>query len=192
MKLYKNLILVFFISIFGCSGGGGDDSPLAETKDTTSPSVPSNLFGTSTSTTSIDLNWTASSDNVGVKNYSIYQDNDELVTTSSITHTVSGLLANTAYAFKVKARDAAGNESDFSNSINVKTDDNTAILVRTSGNLETYLGNFIDGVPGSSGDDYTIPSSVQLAIWNDIVDAVLAENIDDAVLKSSYVNYKIN
>lgn len=191
MKLYKNIALFCSILILGCSGGS-DDSPPAPTADTIAPSAPKNLTGTSTSTTTVDLNWTAATDNVGVKNYSIYQDNNALVTTSSVSHSVSGLTANTSYAFKVLARDAAGNESSFSNVVNIKTDDNTAALVTTSGNLETYLGSFIDAVPGSSGNNYTIPSSVQLTKWNDVIDAILVENIDEAVLKSAELNYQIN
>lgn len=195
MKTYKYFFLVCFIIISGCSSGGGaDDSPPTPTPegDTVAPTAPSNLAETNTTTTSTDLSWAASTDNIGVKDYSIYQDGVALVNTTSLTHSVSGLTANTTYAFKVKARDAAGNESGFSNTINVKTNDNAPVLVTTSGDIETYLGNYIDGVPGDSGNHYQVPSTNQLITWNLIIDALLADNIDEAVLKSSEVNYQIN
>ena len=192
MKVYKYLILVCFIIISSCSSGDSDDPTPQPTEDTTAPTAPTNLAESNTTITSVDLSWTASTDNIGVKNYSIYKDDTALVTTSSVTHTVSGLTANTTYAFKVKARDAAGNESGFSNVINVKTDDNTQTLVTTSGDIETYLGSFIDGVPGDSGNHYKVPSTNQLTTWNLIIDALLVDNIDEAVLKSSEVNYQIN
>ena len=142
MKIYKYLILVCFIIISSCSSGGSDDPTPQPTADTTAPTAPTNLTKSNTTITSVDLSWTASTDNIGVKNYSIYKDDTDLVTTSSVTHTVSGLTANTTYAFKVKAKDAAGNESGFGNIVNVKTDDNTATLVTTSGDIEIYIGSF--------------------------------------------------
>tara|TARA_R110002096_G_C14660704_1_gene727753 strand:- start:3396 stop:4706 length:1311 start_codon:yes stop_codon:yes gene_type:complete len=192
MKIYKYLIVLCFIINSSCSSGGGSDDSLTPTEDITAPSVPINLAESNITTTSIDLSWTASTDNVGVKNYSIYKDGEALVTISSTTHSASGLIANTAYAFKVKARDAAGNESGFSNVVNVKTEDNTATLVTTSGNIETYLGVFIDGTPGDSGNNYVVPTTNQLNTWSLVIDALLFENINEAVLKSSEFNYQIN
>lgn len=192
MKIYKYIAFSLLIVTLSCSGGGGDDTPPAPTADTTAPSAPTNLAETNTTKTSTDLSWTASTDNVGVKNYSIYQDNSALVTVSSTSHTVSGLEPNTTYAFKVKARDDAGNESGFSNTINVTTDNDDAVLVTTSGNIETYLGSFIDDVPGSSGNNYKVPSTNDLITWEKIIDAVLAENINEAVAESAKVNYQIN
>lgn len=192
MKIYKYLIVVCFIIISSCSSGGGSDDSPKPAEDTTAPSIPINLTESNITTTSIELSWAASTDDVGVKNYSIYKDDKALVTTSSTTHSVTGLEANTNYTFKVKARDAAGNESGFSNVINVKTEDNTAELVTSSGNIETYLGAFIDGVPGSSGNHYTVPSTNQLNTWDLVISALLSENINEAVLKSSEINYQIN
>ncbi|MCL6293999.1 fibronectin type III domain-containing protein [Jejuia spongiicola] len=192
MKVYRYLAIVYCVIISSCSSGGSDDSAPAQTTDTAPPSAPTNLIVTSISTMSIDLSWTASTDNIGVKNYSIYKDDEALATISSTSHTASGLDANTTYSFKLKARDAAGNESGFSNVVNVKTDDDTAVLVTTSGDIEAYLGSFIDDVPGDSGNNYKIPLDAQLTTWDEIIDAILGENIDDAVLKSSEINYQIN
>ncbi len=184
--------IVLFAVISGCSGGGADEVDPQPIGDTTAPTAPSGLSETSTTATSTDLSWSAATDNIGVKNYSVYKDDDALATTTALTHMVSGLTPNTSYVFKVKARDAAGNESGFSNTITVKTDDDTPVLVTASGDIETYLGDFIDNVPGDSGDHYRIPSTNELTTWNLIIDALLADDIDEAVLKSAEVNYQIN
>ena len=94
-----------------------NNSPL----DKEPPTVPTNLNGTATSYNSITLNWSASSDNIGVTGYNIYQDG-KLISISQVTnYTVKGLKANTSYDFSVSAIDMAGNESAKSGLISVKT-----------------------------------------------------------------------
>ncbi|MGW9685486.1 fibronectin type III domain-containing protein [Flagellimonas sp. 2504JD1-5] len=190
MKILRYLFLMVFVAINACSNDASSGEPTQE--DTVPPSPPSNLSASNTAIASTELSWTASTDNVGVANYSIYQNDVALVSIQSTSHIVNGLTADTGYTFKVKARDAAGNESDFSNTINVQTEDNAAVLVTTSGDIETYLGNLIDTVPGDSGNDYQQPSTEQLNIWNLVIDAILLDDIDEAVLKAAEVNYQIN
>lgn len=84
------------------------------TTDTTAPTAPSGLhiMGTPTSS-SLMLMWTASTDNVAVTGYKIY-NGSTLITTASATatsYTVTGLNAATTYNFQVIAVDAAGNAS---------------------------------------------------------------------------------
>ncbi len=92
--------------------------------DTQAPSAPTGLhvMGTSTSTT-IPLMWNASTDNVGVTGYQVFNGNTLVATVSgsTLSYNVTGLTANTAYAFTVKAVDAAGNVSAASNVTNVTT-----------------------------------------------------------------------
>ncbi|MFD2611265.1 discoidin domain-containing protein [Paenibacillus gansuensis] len=96
----------------------------AGTGDTTAPSKPANLSSPSKTGSSVSLSWTASTDNVGVTGYDVYNGstkvNSSLITGTS--YTVSGLSAGTAYTFTVKARDAAGNESTASDALTVTTD----------------------------------------------------------------------
>lgn len=96
------------------------------TLDTTVPSTPASLTATGTTQTATTLNWTAATDNVSVTGYDIFRNGTLLATATTTTYTVTGLSANTTYAFTVKAKDAAGNVSAASNSVNVTTLDTTA------------------------------------------------------------------
>ena len=79
--------------------------------DTTAPSVPAGLSASATSSTQINLAWTASTDNVGVAAYKIYRGGTNIGTSRTTSYADSGLTASTAYSYKVSAVDAAGNES---------------------------------------------------------------------------------
>ncbi len=91
--------------------------------DTQAPSIPANLASPSHTDTTVNLSWTASTDNVGVAGYDVYNGaakvNSSLIAGTS--YTVTGLTAGTTYSFTVKAKDAAGNESASSNSLAVTT-----------------------------------------------------------------------
>jgi chitodextrinase len=90
--------------------------------DTTAPTAPTSLAASNTTQTTTDLSWTASTDNVAVTGYDVYKDGALLgSTTTATTYAVTGLTASTAYAFTVKAKDAAGNISTVSNTANVTT-----------------------------------------------------------------------
>lgn len=93
------------------------------TTDTDAPTAPANLASTNVTSSSVDLSWTASTDNIAVTGYDIYKDNVYLATTSSTNYSATGLTTATAYSFYVKAKDAAGNISVASNTINVTTDE---------------------------------------------------------------------
>ncbi|WP_229106668.1 fibronectin type III domain-containing protein [Paenibacillus sp. 1001270B_150601_E10] len=91
--------------------------------DTQAPTAPSNLRSTNVTSSSVALAWDASTDNVGVSQYVIYQGASQVgtVTGSTLSYNATGLAASTAYAFTVKAKDAAGNLSPASNTLNVAT-----------------------------------------------------------------------
>ncbi|MFD0673818.1 fibronectin type III domain-containing protein [Cohnella sp. GCM10027633] len=90
--------------------------------DTTAPTAPTGLSSPSKTTTSVSLSWTASTDNVGVTGYDVYYGSTLAgSTTGATTYNVTGLTANTAYSFTVKAKDAAGNASAASSALNVTT-----------------------------------------------------------------------
>jgi hypothetical protein len=103
------------ISLDGPGGGGGGS-------DTQPPTAPTGLTSTGKTSSSVSLQWNASSDNVGVTAYDVYSGSNQVLSVSGTTATVSGLSPSTSYTFTVKARDAAGNTSAASNSVSVTTD----------------------------------------------------------------------
>ena len=90
--------------------------------DTTPPTAPTNLTATASSATQISLSWTASTDNVGVTGYLVERCQGsgcttfaQIATPTSTTYNDTGLTANTSYSYRVRATDAAGNLSTYSN-----------------------------------------------------------------------------
>ncbi|MEV5718077.1 PQQ-dependent sugar dehydrogenase [Amycolatopsis mediterranei] len=80
--------------------------------DHTPPSAPSNLHTTAVNSTSIGLAWTASTDEVGVAGYRIYDGDTQIGTSDTTSTTLGGLTPNTAYHLQVRAFDGNGNLSD--------------------------------------------------------------------------------
>src|SRR5205809_311342 len=90
--------------------------------DTQAPTAPSNLTATAVSGSQINLSWTASTDNVGVTGYPVERCQGvgctsfaPIVTAAGTTYNDVGLAANTSYSYRVRATDAAGNPSAYSN-----------------------------------------------------------------------------
>ncbi|MEW7278042.1 fibronectin type III domain-containing protein [Aquimarina sp. 2201CG1-2-11] len=98
-----------------------------DTTDTEAPTVPTELMASNETQTTIDLNWNASTDNVGVTGYEIYQGDTMVTTVAGTRYQVMGLTPGTEYSFRVVAMDAAGNKSGFSNTATASTlpDDTT-------------------------------------------------------------------
>ena len=96
--------------------------------DTQAPSTPANLVAGTTTTSSIPLTWTASTDNVGVTGYQVLRAPGasggsfaQVGTSTSVSFTDSGLTAATTYRYQVRAVDAAGNVSAVSNTVTAAT-----------------------------------------------------------------------
>lgn len=85
------------------------------TADTQAPTAPTNLVASNPTDNTVDLNWTASTDNVAVTSYDIYVDGVNTFNTANTSFTATSLSANTNYCFTIKAKDAANNISPFSN-----------------------------------------------------------------------------
>ncbi|WP_204040187.1 fibronectin type III domain-containing protein, partial [Acrocarpospora phusangensis] len=89
--------------------------------DCAAPTAPT-LASTGKTSTSVSLSWSGAADNVGVTGYEVFRGGVLIGSPSGTTFTDSGLTASTAYAYTVKARDAAGNRSAASNTVTVTTD----------------------------------------------------------------------
>ena len=89
--------------------------------DTSAPTAPANLHTSSAPTSStVNLAWQASTDNIGVSGYRVYRGNTLLTTITSLTYTDTGLTPSTDYSYHVTAFDAAGNSAD-SSMLNITT-----------------------------------------------------------------------
>ncbi len=141
-----------------------------DTTDTQAPSDPTGLASSDIAQTTLSLSWTASTDNVGVTGYDVYQGNNVIGSVTNTSYNVTGLTPNTAYQFRVKAKDAAGNVSEFSNTASATTLDDTNDPTYCASNGQTvtdeYIGNVSLGsinntTTGSSGGygDYTSMST---------------------------------
>ena len=93
-----------------------------EEPDVVAPSAPSGLNATTT-TTSINLSWSASSDNVGVSGYKVFRDGVAAGNATSTSFTDKNLVPNSSYVYTVSAFDANGNVSKLSTPYTAKTVD---------------------------------------------------------------------
>jgi chitodextrinase len=93
--------------------------------DTTKPSAPTGLQATGVGSTSVQLSWQASTDDVGVTGYEVSRDGQVVATPTGTTVSDSGLTPATSYTYTVVARDAAGNRSAPSSAVQVTTQSGT-------------------------------------------------------------------
>jgi fibronectin type 3 domain-containing protein len=90
--------------------------------DTEPPTTPGNLAASAPSATRVDLSWSAATDNVGVAGYEVYRDGTHIASIGTVTaYSDAAVSPSTTYAYAVRARDASGNASPFSNDAPVTT-----------------------------------------------------------------------
>jgi chitodextrinase len=136
--------------------------------DTQPPSAPTNLTGTSTLPTQVNLSWTASTDNVGVAGYHVLRNGNQVGTTLATSYVDTGLATSTTYTYTVTAFDAAGNVSAPSSPLAVTTaasQPGYRLLLSSNGK---YLVNSNTGQPVFLTGDVPQLLSLQLSSMNDV------------------------
>jgi chitodextrinase len=90
--------------------------------DTQPPTAPGGLSATAVSPTQVNLGWSASTDNVGVTSYLVERcagagcmSFAQIGTATRTTYSDTGLISGTTYSYRVRATDAANNQSPYSN-----------------------------------------------------------------------------
>ncbi|WP_141975173.1 cellulose binding domain-containing protein [Saccharothrix saharensis] len=122
-----------------CDGGG-------PAPDTSAPTVPGGVRVTGVTAGSVSLAWDASTDDVGVTAYEVLRGTTVVASTSATAATVAGLLPSTAYAFSVRARDAAGNASGPSAGVTATTGAGGSVVdVSTAAHLQAALASAVPG-----------------------------------------------
>ncbi|MFK7924694.1 MAG: SdiA-regulated domain-containing protein [Bacteroidia bacterium] len=173
--------------------------------DNIAPTQPINLVSPAQTATSVDLAWTASTDNVGVVGYYIYVDGVLYDSVASTNATVYGLAFNTFYTFQVAAYDAAGNISIQSPALVASTLPNlsppvTIVLqIATSDDdAEEYISN---GVMDLNSTDLELGQetgdlqyvglrfpNVPLPIGSVIINAYVEFTVDETTTAATNVN----
>jgi uncharacterized repeat protein (TIGR03806 family) len=152
----KKLLFLALITIIITSCGKDDSYDPIEV-DTEAPSKPVNLAASQQTETSINLNWTASTDNIAVTGYRIYQDGTALVgLINSTSTTIQGLTAGTAYNFYITALDAKNNESEPSNTLEAFTIEAPLTFLPLLSQMGVYTGNMADITPAQGVQIYEI------------------------------------
>ena len=156
--------------------------------DTSAPTTTI-ISASGTTTSSTNLSWNVSSDNIGVTGYKVYQNGVLKATTTATSLVVSGLSAATTYGFYVTAYDAAGNTSVASNTLNVTTLTPMVTYCNSNGGtsfefIKRVQFGTIDNLSGNNGGygnftsistDVTIGSLVSISISSGWVSASYAE-----------------
>ena len=104
---------------------GGDSAQdlwgIYTSSDTQAPTTPTNVVAANQTTTTIDVSWTAATDNVAVTGYNVYVNSVLTSQTASTTIQITGLMPNTSYAIEIEAKDLINNKSAKSTAINSTT-----------------------------------------------------------------------
>ena len=99
------------------------------TSDTTPPSATGLLITSAVSSTRVDLTWGTATDNVGVVGYRVERcvgagctSFAEIAASAITSFSDTGLAPSTAYSYRVRAADVAGNSGPFSNTSSATTE----------------------------------------------------------------------
>ena len=85
------------------------------------PTTPTNLEGTSVSSSQISLSWSPATDNVSVAGYNMFRNGIHIFTSVNLHYIDTGLDSETEYFYSITAFDEAGNESPKSNEVSIET-----------------------------------------------------------------------
>ncbi|HET7766158.1 MAG TPA: fibronectin type III domain-containing protein [Burkholderiales bacterium] len=162
---YAYRVCFLGVVLLASCGGGSTDAPSnATSPDMTPPSAPASLAATAVSPAQVDLTWSTANDNVGVTGYRIERCQGascsnfaQIAAPPATSFSDTGVTASTSYSYRVRATDAAGNLSSYSN----------------TGTASTPASS--DTTPPSSTDDLlaTAVSSAQVNLtWDAATDDV--------------------
>lgn len=136
-------VMLTLIHDYPLPGGGtlSDNQP---------PAQPASLSAVPQSSAQINLSWSPSTDNIGVTGYDVYRNNAKVSTSATNSFSDVGLTAGTAYSYYIIARDAAGNSSPASETVNTATPAPPPIAVDTTAPVATITSPINGSTIGNS------------------------------------------
>lgn len=121
----------------------------APVEDAEAPTAPTGFSAQATGPRTVDVAWTASTDNVGIAHYLVVDGNggETKVSGSATSATLTGLQPDTDYAMMVHAIDAAGNSSGSSEIVPVHTHEDVVVEpgTGTPTDFTAAAGSYQDG-----------------------------------------------
>ena len=186
----------YSLTITAWSAAGGTGTQIAQdivnftvtapNTDLEAPTPPT-LSSIDQTDTTIDLSWTAATDNIAVTGYKVYKDSILETTLGSVlSYQVTGLTASTAYNFTVTALDAAGNESAISNTLAITTDATTGGGTGSYWSLNNQDVYYNTGNVGIGTNITDSKLTVKGSIHSEEVKVDLSVPAPDYVFESSY------
>jgi len=114
------------------------------------PSAPGTPTASSITDTSVNLSWSAATDDKGIKNYDVLRDGTKVATVTTTSYTNTGLTAGTDYSYTVQARDTADQTGPVSGAVAVHTTGGTTTPPTTGSKVKlgyltewgTYTRNY--------------------------------------------------
>lgn len=162
--------------------------------DTQAPSPATNLAAGNGTASTIDLTWTAATDNIGISTYDIYVDGvlKTSISGTATSTTITGLTANTTYSFYIIAKDAAGNISPQSNTVQGTTTNTPPPSTgNTTCGTETFSNLPKDNSADIYGDDTWTSNNITWTAKDSRTDQILngsAITIRNGSLTSSTIS----
>ena len=146
------------VGAYEYTSGGGTPTP-------GTPTVPTGLSVTGTTTSTVSLSWSASSEQGGtgsISGYDIYRNGSEVGSSANTAYTNVGLTASTTYSYTIAAYDNNGNTSAQSGSVNATTQagssDTTPPTISISSPANNATVSSTITISGTASDNVSVAS----------------------------------
>ncbi|MFJ6083516.1 glycosyl hydrolase family 18 protein [Streptomyces sp. NPDC092369] len=130
-KSYNGTIAPGASVSFGFNGAGsgspsncklnGDSCDGTTVPGDAAPSAPGTPTASNITNTSVNLSWSAATDDKGIKNYDVLRDGAKVATVTTTSYTNTGLTAGTDYSYTIQARDTVDQTGPVSGAVAVHT-----------------------------------------------------------------------
>ncbi|MGW3288462.1 glycosyl hydrolase family 18 protein [Streptomyces sp. NPDC001002] len=130
-KSYNGTIAAGASVSFGFNGAGsgspsncklnGDSCDGTTVPGDAAPSAPGTPTASNITDTSVNLSWSAATDDKGIKNYDVLRDGAKVATVTTTSYTNTGLTAGTDYSYTIQARDTVDQTGPVSGAVAVHT-----------------------------------------------------------------------